>query len=223
MNIRTGGFIGLETKFLDMAKTATTIDDDVNLATAEMDPTGTGCTGCLSAPAQNATESGRIGRKITIKSLQIEGVLSVASQLNQTDADPSPIVFIALVLDKQTNGAQFNSENVYTSPGATELLSASPLRNMEYTNRFRVLKNKQVTFQQAPHVWDGTNIEVGGQTKPFRFFVEFPRGLPVQFNSGTTANVSAVIDNSLHLMATVNNLGYAVNLLYNARLRYVDN
>ena len=68
-----------------------------------------------SAPSQGDAYNQRDGSKITIKSILIQGSLYIPNQNDQTTCDFVPIVTIALVLDKQTNGSTLNSEDVYTN------------------------------------------------------------------------------------------------------------
>ena len=119
VNVRTGGLLGVETKFLDMAISAVAIPAPTDASGGELDPTGSGCTGCLSAPAQGDTASSRDGFKISMKSIQIEGAIYIAPQINQTIQDAMSYFFVALVLDTQTNGAQLNSEDVFTNPSGS--------------------------------------------------------------------------------------------------------
>ena len=69
----------------------------------------------LTAPSQGDAYNQRDGSKITIKSILIQGSLYIPNQNDQTTCDFVPIVTIALVLDKQTNGSTLNSEDVYTN------------------------------------------------------------------------------------------------------------
>jgi len=220
-NARTGGLLGIETKFLDTARVGGTILAPANMAGAELDPTGTGCTGCLSAPAQGDTASSRDGFKIAMKSIQVEGVVAIPVQVNQSGADYMGTYFVALVLDTQTNGAQLNSEDVFTNPGADTSLASSPLRNMSYVERFKVLKTKRLRISPLAVTFDGTNIEQEGAYLPFKFFVKLG-GLPVKFTAGsTTADVAGVVDNSLHIIAYATDVTLGPVISYNARLRFI--
>lgn len=132
-----------------------------------------------------------------------------------------PFIYIALVLDTQTNAAQLNSEDVFVNPGAGSALAASPLRNMSYTERFKVLKVKRLRIPPLMMTYDGTNIEQQGINLPWSMFVKLG-GLQTKFQSGTTTGyVGTIVDNSLHLIAYSNNTTTAPFMTYNARLRYV--
>lgn len=220
-NVRTGGLLGLEVKYLDMALVNYSPTSPTDGSGAEADPTGTGCTGCLSAPAQGDTASSRDGFKIVAKSIQVEGVLSAAAQTDQTVADRSSSWYIALVLDTQTNGAQLNSEDVFVNVTGVGLASIAPLRNMSYTERFKVLKVKRLRAPPLAISYDGTNLEQQGFAIPFKMFVNLG-ALPIKFTAGsTTANVSGVVDNSIHLIVYASDTALNPLINYNARLRFV--
>lgn len=220
-NARTGGLLEIETKFFDSYLTTTTLPvDNTTMASAEFDPV---TLLCLNAVPQGDTMSSRDGSKIAMKSIQVTGAIELPAQTNQTVTDSIPYVFIALVLDTQTNLAQLNSEDVFTNPsnsGATGL-SGRPLRNMSYTERFKVLKKKILRIPMPTVTYDGTNIEQTGISIPFDFFVKLG-GLQTKYQNGTTTGyVGTIVDNSLHLIAYSSNQAGITNLAYNARLRYV--
>jgi len=139
-NIRTGGVLGIETKFFDASVTGTAIVSGTDASGAECDPA---TILCLNAPAQGDGPSSRDGQKISMKSIFVTGVLSSATQTSVSSLDALPIYYIALVLDTQTNGGTatgLNSEEVFVNNAAAGVLAANPLRNMSNTQRFKVLK-----------------------------------------------------------------------------------
>lgn len=129
-NRRTAGFLGIEKKFLDCAIEGFAIPSTADATTGRVTITS-GCTNCLSASAKGDGEQEREGRKITMKSIYISGIVRVATQSTQSAGDIAAHVIISLVWDKQTNGAAFNSQDVYTNPSSTSGLAANPLRNLE--------------------------------------------------------------------------------------------
>ncbi len=216
-NVRTGGFMGIELKFLDTADVTATLNNPADSTGGELPPS-IGSTGCLSAMAQGDGESQRDGRKCVLKSIYIKGIVYATTQLNQTATDNAATVFIALVHDTQTNGATIASENVYTNPGANADLAAIPFRNLQFMKRFRVLKTFMTTLQNPNIAYDGTNLEQQGLSEHFEMYKKL--NIPVIHN-GTTANVSTVTDNSLHLIGFANNAALAPSIRYNCRVRFV--
>lgn len=219
LNPRTGGFLGIELKFLDVSSTtphALTAPTAAN--GGEIQPTA-GCTGCLSAPAQGDGEQQRDGRKIIMRSIFIQGFLRIPIQANQSAIDAAGTVYLALVWHKQTNGATINSEDVFTNPSANTFMAAAPFRNMTNTTRFTVLQSMQIPLPQVEAVFDGTNIEQSGYEIPFKMSKSM--NIPVSFTTGTTADVANVVDNSLHLVGYVSSTGTAPVVFYTSRMRFV--
>lgn len=215
-NARIGGFLGIEKKFYDTSRAAVAIVASTDASGAEYDPAAVNC---LNAPAQGDGESNRDGRQIRMKSLLVRGAVYCPSQADQTAADVSPTVRVMAVLDTQTNGAQLNSEDVFTNPAGSGTTATSPFRNLQYSKRFRVLASKKVQFPPFSPTWDGTNLEQCGQAKDFQMSVNL-KDLVVNF-VGTTAGVASVADNSIHIIAYTNSTAAAPTLSYNSRLRFV--
>jgi len=211
------GFMGIEKKFLDTAKGVTTVAATAALTGGEYDPVA-GSTGCLSCPATGDTEQSRDGKRIVIDSLILKGQLSLPQ--NDTLADPIAPgkVFVAVVLDTQTNGAQMNSEDCFKNFSAAAYLNSSPTKNLLFGNRFRILKSQ--VFDLTPPGFTGTTATYGhnGVQRNFDWYIPFKGGLPVNMNAGTTADVANVIDNSIHVIAFAD-VGNTT-IQYNGRIRF---
>ena len=207
-NSRTAGFLGLEKKFYDTALASGAIPAPIDCTSGEFDPS---VTSMISTPAQGDSEQNRDGKKIVIKAVHIKGVV------NRVKTLAGPIeanrVFVALVLDTQTNGAQMNSEDCFKNTNATALTATHPVRNLLFANRFKVLRSWE--FDMQYRAWDADIA--GAETRPFEFFENM--NLPVNFNAGTTASVANVIDNSLHIIAFATLTGNTIS--YNARIRFM--
>lgn len=216
-NIRSGGFVGLETKFYDTnaEKTLTAPTDSTG---GEADPSGVNC---LNAMAAGSGESERIGRMITCKKLNIRGQFRLDSAESAVNAQPQAVTcYVAVVLDMQTNKAQLNSEDVFTNKSADYQLATEVLRNLEYSKRFKVLRSKKIVLVPnvfERHVNSGNYFWTTGTKRSFSF------DIPLNFNTEfvtTTAGVSSILDNSLHVIAFCDDTTFASVLEYNARLRY---
>lgn len=217
LNIRTGGFLGLEKKFLDVALATTQIAGPADCTGGELDPVGG--VNCLNGVAQGDGESNRDGKNYVIKSLHFAGRVVTNSQTNKTVGWIPPSVFIAIVLDTQTNGAQLNSEDVYTNPGASISTNSCLQRNLQYSSRFRVLKTFKLDFNQPSTTYDGTNIEALGQSQSIEAHLD---NLNIKVGcSATTGTVSAITDNSLHVIGFCTNTTETVNLTYTSRIRFM--
>lgn len=207
----------METKYFDTSLVASPIIAPTDCSGGEHDPV---TILCLNGVPQGDTASSRDGMKIAMKSLYIEGKVVCAAQANQTASDSGTTVLIAVVLDTQTNGAQLNSEDVYINPAGDANLASSPLRDMSFTERFKVLKQKRIQIRQPSMVYDGTNVEQAGQKIPFRMAINLG-GMLTKFQTGTTTGyVGTIIDNSIHVVAYADGTDLSPVLYYNARLRY---
>ena len=214
-NLRIGGFLGIELKYVDYALVASALAAPVAATLGEKDP----ASGALNAIAQGDGEQQRDGKQVAVKSCYVTGVVDCPALINQTTAKNIPTIYIALVLDKQTNAAQAASELVFTNPGASAVTAASPLRNMQYTSRFEVLDSVCLEIEQPQATYDGTNLEQAGSRTPFK--LSWTGDLMTQY-VGTSAAVASIQDNSLHIIAYAGpDLTAAPVISYNSRVRFV--
>lgn len=215
VNSRTAGFLGIEKKFYDTGLSASALTAAADFAGCERDPSSTSM---ISTPAQGDGPSNREGKRILMRSVQVKGAVTVDPLADRTGGLQSSIVYIALVLDTQTNGAQLNAEDVFVNPSANLDAVGTPMRNLLYGSRFRILKSETLELPINNATYDGTNIETFGVSRTFDWFVPLGEGIPVNFNAGTTSSIANVIDNSLHIIAVTSSIG---DLSYNARIRFV--
>lgn len=210
-NIRVGGYTGIEKKFVDY-----TVEDDpfvLVVEGSEMDPA---TALCLSAVAQGDGESQHLGRVYFIDEIYVHGYLVRPV----TEAAPTPafdaLCKVALVLDTQTNGAQLNGEDVYENTGLT--LDINAFRNLEHIQRFNVLKSKEMIIRPNT-LNDGTADKFSAGTTYRKFSLSHKFSPPLRvITTGTTATVSSIADNSLHILgiATDGN----IDLSYVSRCRF---
>lgn len=224
INRRTGGFLGIQTKFFDTALTATAITSPADATGGELDPNydvdlGAVALLCLGAPPPGNDESSRIGDEIRVQQIDINGTITCAAQANQTATDIGTKVFLALVLDTQTNAAQLNSEDVYTNPSASATLAASPFRDMQRTKRFKTIRTQEFIFENPSMSWDGTNIEQNGLAQHFRWVI--PTDIVYQF-VGSGRTVASLSSNSLHVIGYTSSTALVPTLQYNCRQRFSD-
>ena len=185
LNTRTGGFLGIEKKFVDYSVVGSTVAMNSGWASCEYDPA---TVNQLCGVAQGDGESQRDGKNYIIKDLMISGTFEWYPEANQTAGEIQPQVFWAIVLDTQTNATQLNSEDVYNNPGADGSTNCHPLRDLQYSSRFKVLK-KGFGLLPVPSIsFDGTNIEANGTTYRFKAYL---KNLNIKVETkGTTANVT---------------------------------
>ena len=205
---------GWELKTHDAALSNFTLTAGTAATGGEEDPSPANC---LNGIGQGDTGALRDGRKYVMKSIYINGMIRANSQDSQTSLDLQPLVFIALVLDKQTNGAQLNSEDVFQNIAGSSVTAAIPLRNIEYASRFTVLATKHILIRDIIAAYNGTNMSQSG--------VQFPWCIKKKFNipvtcTGTGATVSDISDNSLHIIAFKSFEDLNVNVWYQSRIRF---
>lgn len=208
-NTRTAGFLGIEKKFYDKTYSGAIV---ATVASAEADPAANAS--CLNAIAQGDGESNRDGRRCVLKSVQIRGDIYDSGSQDGADPPGPAVIRVALVWDQQTNGAQLNSEDVFT--GATNVEHA--MINLQHSGRFRILWDKTFSFGSAVAFNDdgGATGATNRGGKIFKIYKNL--NIPVTFD-GTTEDIANITDNSLHMVAFASGTGYF--LKYESRVRFV--
>lgn len=210
-NLRSGGFLQKEKKFYDTELNNSTVTSSWGTA----DPIALNC---ISAPAQGDGESDRDGRVFYINSVHIHGYCRITATEGNTAPTSNDLFRVVLVLDKQTNAAQLTATDVMDAGGTSDVIA---FRNLQYTQRFRILKD--VTFTMQPQCVNEGASNLFSNTDQYQYFSMnhiFKKPLKVQC-SGTSAGVSSIVDNSLHVIAcaTANQI---TTLYYQARIRFCD-
>lgn len=210
-NMRTAGFLGIETKFHDCYKAPAAVV--ATTASAEQDPAANAS--CLNAIAQGDGESNRDGRKCLLKSLQIKGQINSTVQSDQADIVEPPMCRVVVVIDHQTNGAQLNSEDVLKDAAGLDMCS---LKNLQYSRRFTTLYDQVHTLSPAVAGSDGA-CTMSVNFSPCYFQLYKKLNLPVNFTN-TTSDIANIMDNSIHVIAIASGSGLCT-LGYQSRVRFV--
>lgn len=213
-NIRTGGFIGIENKFLDTDLSDTAITG----AWSALNPTGTGSTDTISVPAEGTGESQRVGRMYTIDSVMVRGVIKTAAFEAQVAPYADFRARVIVYWDTQTNGAEATATQIMDAGGTDEALA---FRNLQFTKRFIVLFDKVILFNLNNQVNEGAvnSFAIGARERTFSFYKRFSKGVQVQCDA-TTANVSSVTDNNFGVAAVVSSTAMTPTIGYQARIRF---
>ncbi len=216
-NQRTGGYTGLELKFLDSELTSTSLTN----AWASYNPTGTGCTDSLSVPVQGNGESERLGRVYTIDSIMIHGRVKRGSHESSNGPFTDIRIRIIVYWDTQTNSAEATMTDIMDA-GATDDILA--FRNLQNTHRFKLICDKSFLMKFNNQTNEGAvNLfATGGSTRPFTLYHKFKGGLKVQ-TDGTTANVTSVTDNNIGIGAIAEGNGEGTvlpTIAYTCRVRF---
>lgn len=157
----------------------------------------------LNGCDDGATATTRVGRRITMTSIYIKWVGSFAA----TTAGSSPLRLV-VVYDKQTNAS---------APTATDVFQVDQISsqlNLSNSRRFRVLIDEvvQELGTQGPQSWFRT------------IYRDFPKGLNVEFNTASTANVDSITSGSVYAFIWQNGniiTAAPTQALY-SRIRFTD-
>jgi len=209
-NYRTGGFLGRELKFNGNERTVTLVS---TVSGSECDPTATGH---LCGIAQGTTERQRIGRTCLIKSIHIKGHVTWPS--STTVQAQMAYARFWLIQDTQTNGAQFNAEDVLLEP-ALSSLGVDAFQNLQYSDRFKVLKVITVMRPTAANTsWNGSAHVTALSEAPLVIYHKC--NTKVEF-SNTSSNVSDITNNSFHLIGISANISPLPSITYRCRVRFM--
>lgn len=189
----------LEKKFLDTAIADATIASTMTFYNLGVIPQGT-------------TESQRVGRKVTVKSIHIDGLVSLLAATDATNT--SCAVRMRLVEDTQTNGAQF---------AATDMLETDSIfsfHNLAETGRFRTLAVRDFVLKSPGAAASGAAYVFGEDARWIK--INKTCNIPLEFdNSVTTGAIGSAKKNTIWLVFQTSTGEITVSNM-NARIRYVD-
>lgn len=205
-------------KYVDVFLGAGTITSPTSCQGGELDPT-IGSTHCLNAVARGDGDSDHKSNFYVLHAVQLVGMVFQAVSNDSTLAIVPPVIYISLVLDRQTNGAQLNSEDVYVNPSGEILLAAQAMRGLPFFKRFVVLDSVTLTSPQLSMGTDGSSTNViAGYTIPW----ELSASLDIVVNTiGSDNTIASILDNSLHVIAYTTPVnGTDPELFYNSRVTF---
>ncbi len=218
-NIRTGGYSGMELKFLDTAWNAVAMATSTDGSGGELQPSS-GCTNAISIPAQGDGESNRDGRKYTLKQAWFSGTVNSSPLANQADVSEFGGYFFAMVLDTQANGATVASEDVYINPSTlAAAMLPQPLRNLQNVKRFRVLDTIYIEPADMYSSTDGTNTASLSHQRAPVVNLNWKGHLECTA-TGTTADVASASDNAIHIIVFAGDTTLAPVLTGKCRVRF---
>lgn len=190
---------------------------DTTFANAAIDTTAENFQALTLIP-QGVTESTRVGRKCTVRSLGFKGHVDWSpSGISPTNIAGS-VIKIAIVLDKQANGANPAWTDVYTAA------TVSAPRNLANAERFQVLKEwmlkpEQITCSTTDNWVTLANTVVLASPSLLKFNRKC--NIPLEF-SGATGAITELRSNSITMLA-VSNLGDDIHTLSGVfRVRFSD-
>jgi len=214
LNARTAGYIGMEVKFYDLHHSGLVpyLPASTAVDNCMADPTPEGS---LFNPVQGADPTQRVGRKVTVKQLQIVGTVHWdAMDYVATTVYGAPVWFY-VIQDTQTNKAQMLSGDYLTNPGA--MTDKPPLLNLQSGHRFKTLAKK--VLQTNDIFATSSGVKVSCNAIPFDITIPIP-DVVVNYIANS-ATVASIIDHSFHVIAFTPNHASRPTLFYNCRTRFV--
>lgn len=178
---------------------------------------------CLCAPTVGAALNQRIGRKIFVKKIKVNGTIAVAVQATQAAADNSFKARIVLVQDKQTNATQMTAAQLFNDAGQAST-TINSFQNPNNFGRFRVLKDKMITVSNLNMTGSAAANDVvqAGYVYNFKISFVFPQPVECHFNATNGGTVADIVDNSFHLICGVDSVAYAPTMSYYSRVSYKE-
>lgn len=190
---------------------------DINNASYAVDITGTQLqllNGCV-AGSQNFN---RIGRKINLKSLQIQGYF-----VNADNSAVSTKARMIIVFDKQSNGAAPTYADIVTSQNIAGTTSSTynDMINLNNRDRFEIIRDTKVTIGAL----DSTATQAFAQSPGMVLVDQYIKlgNRETVYNAGTAGTVGDIQSGSLYVffIASQNNAA-GVNFVGSFRTRFVD-
>lgn len=185
---RVGGYYGryagrnAELKFHDLD-----IDDAV-VASAGTVQQG----GSINVIIQGITESQRIGRKATIRSINWRYRTTIPERDAVSDPGPGETIRVILYQDKQTNGA---------ISAVTDILETAEMhsfRNLSNSGRYIIFLDKTIAMNYMTLASDGAGVTSQGEViKEFVFNKNC--AIPIEW-SGTTGSIGETRSNTLGVL-----------------------
>lgn len=168
-------------------------------------------TGGVNLIPQNSTASGRTGRLVVLKSIQLRGFVQMAASALD-DSTCAVMAYLWLVLDTQANGAYPTAANVFTGT-----VGASCLQNIDNSQRFKVLKKfvfPMIPAAGAATLWNNT-------MKPVSFYTKCSIPIDIDNTDGAIGGIRT--NNVCMVFGTDGNLATApCTFSGNCRVRYSD-
>lgn len=208
--LRTGGFYGRYRAPGRLAQgTELKFFDGVN-STAAVGVGGTIAQDSLNEIAQGVGESQRVGRKCTLKKLNMRGECTLPAATNATNT--SDRLRLVVYHDKQTNGAAAAVTDILESATQDSFL------NLANKGRFRILAEKNFTMSAAGATASGAAYTYGEVVKSYKLNINL--NTPIEFD-GATGAITEMRTNNIGVLL-ISDSGLC-SCVFRWRVRYADN
>ncbi len=152
--------------------------------------TTAGTTIAVNLISQGTGESQRVGRKIIIKAIMLQGVLRLPGT---TDGNKTcDVDRIMVIQDKQANKALATVADVLGS--SPDILNYRELTNV---GRFKVLKTIWRTVNSPAGAGDGTTNDFGQMFKKWSIYIK--TNIPIEFNAAAGA-ITEITTNNIFVL-----------------------
>lgn len=162
--------------------------------------------------AQAVTESARIGRKVTVTSINFRYILENVGVLDSSVTQSQDIVRIIVYLDKQANGA------IATVTDLLETASVLSFRNLHNVDRFQFLMDRTHDVKNGSAAGNSSTSDYGRSLSSFTWFKKC--SVPLEY-TGTAGLLSEMTSNNVGAMV-ISEINSATTLSSQYRLRYTD-
>lgn len=182
--------------------------DDAALATA-----GAITQASCNIIVQGVTESTRIGRKVTIRSILWRYTIVNDAISNSGGTLAQDVVRVILYQDKQTNGAAATVLNIL------ETANYQSFRNLTTTGRFNILMDRSVNLRNGSNAGNGTTNDYGEVDQQYKFYKRC--AIPIEYTAATGA-ITEQTTNNLGVLIIAKTAA-TVSFDSKMRLRFSDN
>ncbi len=207
-HLRVGGYYG---RFAHASNGHELKFHDVNLDDAVISATGT-VTPSVNLIAQGVTESERVGRRCTIKSIFWRWECNLPAVDAQALPDNGDVVRFIMYVDKQANGA---------AAAVTDILESADhlsFNNLSNSGRFRTLYDYNMVMNYDTLASDGAGV-VSSAFRTYRGKFYKKCNIPLEFDASTGA-ITEIRSNNIAVLL-ISRSGKAV-FVSKIRLRFND-
>jgi len=220
-----------ELKFYDTFLHTTDCGEAANLSDGLVSQySGPIANGPLFCPGLGDNLNARNDRRVIIKSWHVKVSFQVLPIDNGTKVPEGITVFLALIHDKQTNGALCTPADVFVNGSGGQNLLMCLQRNPFHGSRFDVLRSDRVDMTpNSFDIWDAVapnQTASIGRWEHVEYFIPLDVAVNFKGNAGTIADV---VDSSFHVYAvrTPHNAILAevyapCRIVFTSRFRYME-
>lgn len=191
---------------------------DINTTSYAIENTGTQLQ-LLNGVAPGTNDNNRIGRRISLKSLQIHGLIGITDSTTSAASCARMII----VYDKQPNAAAPTFANIIQSQNiaGTTASDIYAMVNLDNRDRFEIIRDKWFNFGFV----DNTATQAVATSPSSHVINEFIKlgNRETTFNAGTAGTIADITSGSLYCFligAAVNSSGVTGQLAF--RVRFMD-